>query len=63
MGVFAGVPGVREQIRLPPGAHVQLDAAHARAVLSMPNLLFHQDEQFVERPEGGAVFILKIREA
>ena len=59
-GVFAGVPGA-EQIRLPQG-HVQLDAAYARAVLSAVVLLFHQDEQFVERPEGGAVFILKIRE-
>ena len=31
-------------------------------VLAAVVLLFHQDEQFVERPEGGAVFILKIRE-
>ena len=59
-GVLAGVPGA-EQVGLAEG-HVQFHAADARAILAAVVLLFHQDEQLVERPEGGAVFILKIRE-
>lgn len=59
-GVLAGVPGT-EQVGLAQG-HVELYAADARAVLAAVVLLFHQDEQFVERPEGAAVFVLKIRE-
>ena len=59
-GVLAGVPGA-EQVGLPQ-RHIELHTADARAVLAAVVLLFHQDEQLVECPEGTAVFVLKIRE-